>query len=68
MMGRPLIPRTTPTEKRCVHCATVKVHAQFNRSAKSPDGLMSWCRACCQAYAGVRREDRRVQRLEARIA
>lgn len=51
MTGRPLIPRTTPSEKRCVRCATVKASRLFNASAKSPDGLMSWCRACANAYS-----------------
>lgn len=47
---------TTLVAKRCRHCDTLKVAAEFPRNAKLHDGFDSWCRAC---HADAVRESQR---------
>jgi hypothetical protein len=37
--------------KRCPSCKITKHHKDFSRSAKRPDGLQGYCKACCKEFA-----------------
>ena len=36
--------------KQCGKCKTRKKNSEFNKQAKSKDGMASWCRLCMNAY------------------
>lgn len=40
--------------KKCTKCQEIKPVADFNRRAKSLDGLMPKCRVCCNKYDTAR--------------
>lgn len=42
--------------KTCSHCNTEKQISEFHKSAKSSDGLASWCKACTNAIARIARK------------
>jgi hypothetical protein len=46
VIGRPRLPRVTPAMKACSRCHETKVIAEFNYSAKAPDGRQYWCKGC----------------------
>ena len=39
--------------KRCSKCGVEKEEGGFHKDKAKKDGLHSWCRACCRAYAKV---------------
>lgn len=45
-----LLPRVTPTEKKCNTCGEVKPTSAFGRYAKNVDGLLGRCTPCRTAY------------------
>lgn len=36
--------------KKCAKCGLTKASSEFNRHARSADGLQSWCRSCSTEY------------------
>lgn len=39
------------THKWCSHCGRMKKVTEFNKRRSNHDGLVEWCRECCQAYS-----------------
>lgn len=37
--------------KKCSHCGRVLDESHFSHYSRAKDGLRSWCRDCCNAYA-----------------
>lgn len=54
-LGRPKLPRITPTEKECARCEDLKPASEFSPDSRNSDGLNSRCRDCCNEVRAERR-------------
>jgi len=37
--------------KCCTKCGVVKLHVEFSRQSKAPDGLQRWCKVCSKEHS-----------------